>query len=218
MAQAHRTKTQTGRTRTQATRKRLAPAQRRVLIEDCAARLFAEHGYAGTRLQDIARAAGVTKPMLYRHFPSKKALHLALLAHHWAELREQITDSVTPGPLQSQFPTILDAWFGYVEHHPYAWRMLFRDTTGDPDIQAFHRELHADARTLTGALIESQQEISLTPPEIEPLAEIVRSATTGLALWWLENPQTPRSQLVDIMTRLLDALIASAHDSHRTAP
>jgi AcrR family transcriptional regulator len=212
MAQTDRPKAQTGRPDTQTTRKRLAPAQRRALIEDSAARLFAEHGYAATRLQDVAQAAGVTKPMLYRHFPSKKALHLALLAHHWAELREQITGSVTPGPLQPQFPTILDAWFAYVERHPYAWRMLFRDTTGDPDIQAFHRELHASARALTRALIESQQEISLTPQEIEPLAEIVRSATTGLALWWLENPQTPRALLVDIMSRLLDALMASARD------
>ncbi len=188
------------------------------MIEDAAGRLFAEHGYAGTRLQDIAAAAGVTKPMLYRHFPSKKALHLALLARHWTELREQIAGSVTAGLLEPQLPSILDSWFAYVEHHPYAWRMLFRDTTGDPDIQDFHRELHASARTLTRALIEGREELAVPLQEIEPLAEIVRSATTGLALWWLENPQTPRALLVNVMNRLLDALIASARDTADRTP
>ena len=63
-------------------RKRIAPDARRELIEAAAARLFAERGYGGTTLDDIASHAHVTKPMVYRHFESKKALYLALLARH----------------------------------------------------------------------------------------------------------------------------------------
>jgi len=193
-------------------RKRLDPADRRRLIDDAAARLFAERGYAGTRLNDVAAAAGVTKPMLYRHYASKKALHLALLAQHWEELRGQIVSSVQPGSLQAQLPRILDAWYAYVEQHPYAWRMLFRDTTGDPDILAFHQELHASARALTRALIEGQASIAVREDEIEPLAEVVRSATTGLALWWLDHPAVRRETIVGVMSRLFDALIESARE------
>ena len=61
---------------------RLRAPQRRAVIETAAARLFAEHGYAGTRLDDVAAAAHVTKPILYRHFASKKALYLGLLVQH----------------------------------------------------------------------------------------------------------------------------------------
>jgi AcrR family transcriptional regulator len=191
--------------------KRLSPDDRRALIEQAAARLFAERGYAGTRLNDIAEGAGVTKPMLYRHFASKKTLHLALLAHHWQELREQIVLSTAGGEsLRSRLPEILDAWFAYVEQHPYAWRMLFRDTTGDPDIQAFHQELHSSARTLTRGLIEAQPDISISGHEIEPLAEIIRSATTGLALWWLDHPGIPRQTLVKIMTKAIETFTDSS--------
>lgn len=192
-------------------RKRLSPDERRALIEGAAARLFAERGYAGTRLEDIAAAAHVTKPMLYRHFESKKALHVALLAKHRDELLQQIVERVTGGDrLESRLPEILDAWFGYVEQHPYAWKMLFRDTTGDPEIQEFHRELQASARALNVRLIEAQPELAIPRQEVEPLAELIRSATTGLALWWLDHPDVPRSVLVDVMTRVTRGLLGPA--------
>jgi AcrR family transcriptional regulator len=194
---------------------RLAPADRRALIEDAAARLFAQRGYAATRLSDIAAAAGVTKPMLYRHFASKQALHLALLTKHRDELFAHVTEHVARRePLAPQLPVILDAWFAYVEQNPYAWKMLFRDTTGHPEIQTFHEQLHASARALAMALVEPQ-EAPFPSHEIEPLAEIVRSATTSLALWWLEHPDVPRKVLVDAMTRVIRATIESSRPSKR---
>ncbi len=56
------------------------------MIEDAASKLFAEQGYAATKLTDVAAAAGVTKQLLYQHFASKRELHLALLARHRDEL------------------------------------------------------------------------------------------------------------------------------------
>jgi AcrR family transcriptional regulator len=190
-----------------AVRQRLKAEERRVVIEAAAAQLFAERGYAGTKLEDVAAASEISKPVLYRHFASKKELHLALLAKHRDELLSGVSEGFDPDTaIEAQLPAIIDAWFAYVEEHPYAWRMLFRDTTGDPQIQAFHRELHDSARSLTVALIASQRPRSLPVAEIEPLAELIRSATTGLALWWLEHPDTPRSVVVDAVVRVLSAL------------
>jgi AcrR family transcriptional regulator len=191
--------------------RRLPPNERRALIEDAAARLFAERGYAGTRLDDIAAAAHVTKPVLYRHFASKKALHLALLAKHRDELLQQIVEHAAGDePIEPRLPEILDAWFGYVEDHPYAWRMLFRDTTGDPEIQAFHRELQASARMLTVRLIEAREDVPVPPGEVELRAELVRSAMTGLALWWIDHPEVPRALLVEVMTGVTKAALDPA--------
>lgn len=185
-------------------RKRLPATERRALIEAAAARLFAERGYAGTTLDDVASRAGVTKPVLYRHFESKKALHMALLAKHRDGLLAALAASAAQGRSSlARLPAILDAWFGYVEDHPYAWRMLFRDTTGDPEIEAFHSELRASARALTIGLIENEPGLSLSADQVEPLAELIRSATTGLALWWLDHPETPRALLVATVDRVL---------------
>jgi AcrR family transcriptional regulator len=185
-------------------RRRLRKAERRELIEEAASALFAEHGYAGTRLEDIAAAAGVTKQLLYQHFPSKKALHLALLAKHRDQLLGGLAeDMARPGPLAERLPWVLDRWFAYVEEHPYALALLFRDTTGDPEVQAFYRELQASARRANMTLLRAEPELDLPEEQLEPLAEFARSATTGLALWWAEHRDVPRATLVDVAAGML---------------
>jgi AcrR family transcriptional regulator len=187
-----------------APRRRLPKAERRRLIEEAASRLFAEHGYAETRLDDIAAAAGVTKQLLYQHFPSKKALHLALLAKHRDEILERLTESMsTPGRLAERLPSVLDDWFAYVEEHPYASALLFRDTTGDPEVQAFYRQNHAAARAANVALLRAEPDLQIPEDRLEPLAELMRSATTGLAVWWGEHPEVPRATIVDVTAALL---------------
>jgi AcrR family transcriptional regulator len=198
-------------------RRRLPKPERRRVIEQAASRLFAEHGYAETRLDDIAAAAGVTKQLLYRHFPSKKALHLALLAKHRDEILGRLTDSMSAtGPLAERLPRVLDDWFAYVEENPYASALLFRDTTGDPDVQAFYRENHAAARAVNVALLRAEPELQIPEERLEPLAELMRSATTGLAVWWGEHPDVPRSTIVDVTVDVLTrGLGLAGADDHR---
>lgn len=188
--------------------RRLRPPERRALIEDAAATLFAERGYAETRMDDIAAAAGVTKPIVYRHFASKKALHMALLTRERDALAAAPLDVylAAGGPLAERLPPMLDSWFRYVEEHPYVARLLFRDTTGDAEVQALHRELQALQRAADTAIIRA------SAPEIpteqqEPLGEVVRCTLTGLALWWLEHPEVERRVLVDSALRTLLGLL-----------
>jgi AcrR family transcriptional regulator len=186
------------------TRRRLKKPQRRRLIEEAASALFAERGYAETRLDDIAAAAGVTKQLLYQHFRSKKALHIALLEKHRDGILDRLSETMrTPGRLIDRFPLVLDAWFAYLEDNPYAAALLFADTTGDPEVQAVYRDNHAAARTLTIALLKAEPELGIPDDRLEPLAEFIRSATTGLALWWADHPEVPRSTVVDVTVDML---------------
>jgi AcrR family transcriptional regulator len=181
-------------------RKRIAPDARRELIEQAAARLFAERGYGGTTLDDIASRAHVTKPMVYRHFESKKALYLALLARHRDDMPSFLE--------QADMRAVLERWFAYVQERPHGWKMLFRDTTGDAEIQAYRLEVQATARALIAAMIEAQDESSLPPEEVEPLAELLRTGLAGLALWWMDHPKVERSVLVEAAGRALAGLRA----------
>jgi AcrR family transcriptional regulator len=174
---------------------RIAPDARRELIEGAAARLFAERGYGGTTLDEIASAAHVTKPMVYRHFESKKALYLALLERH----RDDMPRFFQPEDMRS----VLEGWFAYVEERPHGWKMLFRDTTGDAEIQAYRLEVQATARGIIAAMIEARADPPLPREEVEPLAELLRTGLAGLALWWIENPGVERSVLVAVAGRVL---------------
>jgi AcrR family transcriptional regulator len=71
-----------------ATAPRMAAADRRRHLVETAIRLFTDGSYRGTTTAEIARAAGVSEPILYRHFASKRDLYLAALEHVWAKTRE----------------------------------------------------------------------------------------------------------------------------------
>ena len=79
-----------GATRRRGRAAHLGPERRRPLVLDAAFELFLEHGYDGTSMDAVARAAGVTKPVVYDCFPSKEDLFTALLQREETRVLEQI--------------------------------------------------------------------------------------------------------------------------------
>jgi AcrR family transcriptional regulator len=189
-------------------RRRLPVAERRELITEAAGRLFGERGYEGTRVDDIAAAAGVTKPVLYRHFDSKRDLYLALLARHRDDLPTFVGSMPDDASPREWLRAVLEGWLEYVETRSYAWRMLFRDTGGGPEVEAFRRDVHARARQLLAEVIRALGGARIPPREIEPLAELMSMGMASLVLWWIENPRASRGALVDAMARVWTGLLS----------
>jgi AcrR family transcriptional regulator len=184
------------------TRQRLSAAERREVIELAATEVFAERGYHGASMEEIARRSGVSVPVVYDHFASKQDLHRRLLERHFAELRAlwaaHTADDV---PTAERLPRALDAWFAYVEAHPYAWRMLFRDTTGDAEVEAIRREVAAQSRAALVPLLAREPGAermagSADTEAIDMLWEVFRAVLQGLALWWYEHRHVPRERIV----------------------
>lgn len=196
-----------------ATPTRLAAAQRRRLIEQAATELFARRGYASTTVEDISRAAGVTKPMLYRHFESKQDLCIALLERHREELVAAPLAAFTPrsGDRPAQLAAMIEAWLDHARAHPDATRLLFVPITGDALVERVQRELHTRQRATQMALLREFAP-QLDDVEAEPMGELTRSGLAALALWWLENPEVPRDALVRVLMRMVQGLIAPADD------
>jgi hypothetical protein len=106
------------------------------------------------------------------------------------------------------FPTILEGWLDYVRENQHAWLMLFRDRSGDEEIQRLRRRVSLRAREVLGVFIAEQAGSRIPAAEIEPTAEALRSALAGLALWWIDHPDTPKPVLVDVGARITRAAIA----------
>jgi len=190
---------------TEIERKRIPAAQRRAGVLRAAATLFAERGYAGTRLDDVAAAAGVTKPIVYRHFDSKKALYLALLAKHEEDLPTFLAgvgDGLAGLPEDELVRAILAPWLDYVRENSHAWLMLFRDSSGDAEIQAFRLQVSARAREVMAAFVAAQAGDGIPSAQIEPTAELLRSGLAGLALWWIDNPAMPKADVLEVAVRI----------------
>jgi AcrR family transcriptional regulator len=185
-----------------ASTKRLTAAARREVIERSATELFAERGYSSASMDEIAKRSGVSVPVVYDHFPSKQDLHRRLLERHFAELRAIWRDHALSGdPPAQRLPKALDAWFLYVQEHPYAWRMLFRDTSGDPDVQAIHGEVAAQSRAALLPLLAREPGAraiagSAEAEALDMVWEVLRAVLQGLALWWYEHRHIPREQIL----------------------
>lgn len=189
-------------TRAAKPKKRLSAAERRQRIEDAATALFAERGYQGASIDEIARRSGVTPPVVYDHFASKQDLYRRLLERHFAELRQVWREHfVGEDPPAQRVARSFDAWFAYIEAHPFAGCMLFRDTTGDPKIGAMHQEVAASSRAAIMALFagDPAAEKVIGPDAVEGLEMawiVLRGVLQGLAMWWYEHPQVPRERVV----------------------
>jgi AcrR family transcriptional regulator len=183
-------------------RKRLPVAERRALIVEAAGTLFGERGYEDTRLDDIGAAAGVTKPIVYRHFDDKRALYLSLLERHNEDLSSFAAAIPAEGDLEQRLRAVLEIWIDYVETHSYAWKMLFRDTGGGEEVMAYRLEVHARARAVLVEIIRSLADGSIPRRELEPLAELMSMGMGSLVLWWIENPGVSRRTVVDAITRV----------------
>jgi AcrR family transcriptional regulator len=183
-------------------RKRLTAAARREVIELAAMDVFSERGYHGAAMDEIARRSEVTPPVVYDHFESKPALHRRLLERTRDELLSMWRENLTgAGTLEEQVARAFAAWARYVETHPYAARMFFRETTGIPEVRAMHRELAADANDALAAILGGLPGAGNLQPQGIPLAfamaaEVIRGGLTELAIWWSEHPEVSRDQIV----------------------
>jgi AcrR family transcriptional regulator len=189
-------------------RKRLPLAERRALIVGAAGRLFGERGYDDTRIDDIAAAAGVTKPIVYRHFDGKRALYLSLLERHREDLSSFVGAVPAEGDLELRLRTVLEVWIEYVETHAYAWKLLFRDTGGGEEVAAFRRDVHARARAVLVDMIRLLSGGSIPRRELEPLAELMSMGMGSLVLWWIETPGVSRRSVVDAIARVWLGLLS----------
>lgn len=189
---------------TRPTRKRLSAEDRRATILDSALEVFSRHGYNGASIDEIAGAAGISKALIYEHFPSKKDLHVSLLERHVQEIFVRLAESAdTRDPGETRMRNGVDAFFEWVETHRDAFRLLFRDTFESDVADALVR-LQNQATGAIAALIAAEpathgprdREVDFALA-IEAMAQQLSGSVQSLAIWWQSHPTMDREWLVD---------------------
>jgi len=172
--------------------RRLSAEERRSQLFDVALRLFSERGYAATTMDDIAEAAGVTKPLVYQHFDSKRALYLELLTAVSHEVITAIGEATAAaeGPRQ-QVERGFAAYFGLVVNRTEAFQLLYgRDAPGDPELnEALHRVEGAIAEA-----IEPLIDAGLDPGHRLLLAYAVVGMAEGASRHWMAETERDRGE------------------------
>jgi AcrR family transcriptional regulator len=186
---------------------RLRAPARRTRIEEAGLEAFASRGYDATSVGEIATAAGVTRTVLYDHFPSKKALYLWLLERESAQLVDHVaTRILAEGSHEERMRHAIDAFLSFVQTHPLAWQIISREGAGDSEIASTEDELRARSTEAARSLLAADllaAGVDPTSERAEVLVELTASAVEGIARWAHDHPSVPRDQLVESTMELL---------------
>ncbi|HVT68729.1 MAG TPA: TetR/AcrR family transcriptional regulator [Trebonia sp.] len=112
-------------------------ARRRQLL-DAATEVFVARGYHAAAMDEIADRAGVSKPVLYQHFPGKQDLYLALLDESVERLVEAVGAAIrSTADNRQRVNATFAAYFGYVAEHSGTFKLVFEsDFTSEPAVRA----------------------------------------------------------------------------------
>jgi AcrR family transcriptional regulator len=109
-------------------RVRMTGQERRAQLLDVGRSVFADRGYASASIEEIAKRANITKPVVYEHFGGKEGLYAVVVDREVSRLVDSITDA-----LQGDHPRVLVeqaalAFLTYIEQEPDGFRILLRDS------------------------------------------------------------------------------------------
>jgi len=167
-----------------ATRPRLTAEERRAAVLECACQIFSKGSYRGATTAEIARAAGVTEPVLYRHFPSKRELYLAALTTAWAECREMWEVAITEETDPALWVTVMGRSYLAAKdkrgHVANLWVQALTEASDDPEIRRYIRRHMREVHEYVAATIRRAQEQGGILSDRDPEAEAWIFISIGL--------------------------------------
>lgn len=183
-------------------RERMTRASRELQLLDVALRLFIEHGYQGTSIEDVASAAGVTRPIVYHHFGSKDGIYLACLRRARSELDQRMIGAAQASTHpQDRVLRGIDAYFAFVEDNRAAWAILFGGGVAVAGPAAAETARLRNATVQQIAMLLTATFPHVEQSLLEAFAHSISGAGEQLAKWWQANPELSRAELVQHLLR-----------------
>lgn len=163
---------------------RLPAGERRASLLDCACRVFSEGSYRGTTTAELAAAAGVTEPVLYRHFRSKRDLYLACLDESWSRVRALWEEVVEAEPDPGLWvATMGRAFIASEAHRPVIsnlWVQALAAAAEDEEIARYMRAHIREVHEYAAGVVRRAQEAGGIPSERNADAEAWIFLSLGL--------------------------------------
>ena len=139
------------------------PERSRERILEAALEEFAAHGFAGARVDAIARRAGLNKQLISHHFGGKEALHRAVMAARRARPGGELT-ATEPGELPGALATLFDR----ARRDPAWIRVLLWEVLEDPDVGRQEDEARRERYRARVSWVEQEQAAGRLPADLEP--------------------------------------------------
>jgi AcrR family transcriptional regulator len=185
-------------------RRRYPQAQRREQLLDVSERLFVDRGYAAVTMEDIARMAAVTRPVVYNHFETKEGVYIACVERARRQYEEELLGAIdVDDHPKTQLTRGAEVFFGMLQRDPGRWMLLFGSSSVLPGTHT--AELAALRFATIDAVAALLRRAAPDAPKlrIEAVAHAVSGVGERLGHWWLTKPSMRRGEVVEHFTEII---------------
>ena len=184
-------------------RLRLPRDARRVTLLEAALAAFSQNGYHATSMDDIAERAGVSKPVLYQHFPSKLDLYLALLDASCDSLVEVVREALASNDHNAdRVVATIDAFYAFVSSASGEFRFVFEsDLTGDASVQQRLWQVNEEIADLIAEVIEADTALPREQSKLLAIS-LVGNAQVSARYWVSSGMTIPVEEATSLVSRL----------------
>ena len=191
---------------------RLTSDERREHLLHVGVELLGRHGTADISIEEIARAAGVSKGLLYHYFPTKNDFLLAVLARSQAELDHQLVRDPGLSALE-QFDRNLDGFLGFVDDHAAGYLAVVNARGREPRVQQLvekRRRSRVDELVALAAVLRDVPRDTVRTPLLVAAIEGWLGFSEGVILRWLRDRDITREEVHELLGRTLLELFDTA--------
>jgi AcrR family transcriptional regulator len=183
-------------------RVRMTGQERREQLLDVGRSLFAEKGYDGTSIEEIAARAGVSKPVVYEHFGGKEGLYAVVVDREMSDLLARLTESLSAGHPRQLVERSALALLTYIEEQTDGFRVLSRDSPVAGAGGTFSSLLNDIGSQVEHILAREFSTRGISTKLAPMYAQMLVGMVAFTGQWWLEERMPKREEVAAHLVNL----------------
>jgi AcrR family transcriptional regulator len=171
--------------------RRLPASERRAQLIEVGRSVFAKHGYEGTSVEEIAKRAKVSKPLIYEHFGGKEGLYAVIVDREMDYVERRITEAISSGSPRERVERASLAFLSYVRDHPDGFAVLSQDSPLSSSRGTISSLLNDMAERVGDVFVSALKEAGYDTKAAPIYANALIGMVTFVGTWWTEERKPP---------------------------
>jgi len=171
--------------------RRLPASERRAQLIEVGRSVFAKHGYEGTSVEEIAKRAKVSKPIVYEHFGGKEGLYAVIVDREMDYVERRISEAISSGSPRERVERASLEFLSYVRDHPDGFAVLSQDSPLSSSRGTISSLLNDLAERVGDVFVSALKEAGYDTKAAPIYANALIGMVTFVGRWWTETRKPP---------------------------
>ena len=182
--------------------RRLPASERRAQLIEVGRSVFAKHGYEGTSVEEIAKRAKVSKPIIYEHFGGNEGLYAVIVDREMDYVERRISEAISSGSPRERVERASLAFLSYVRDHPDGFGVLAQDSPLSSSRGTISSLLNHLAERVGGVFVSALKEAGYDTKAAPIYANALIGMVTFVGTWWTEERKPPIEEVAKHISAL----------------